>query len=109
MRYADFRSLVKDMNCDLGETETEIYVKERISNRLIASVTKNKRFIFSTYPALKDLNQSEQEELFHLLTGIASTPTEEREEEKRYRLKLNVNVLNNGNLYLVKNIEKKII
>jgi hypothetical protein len=86
MKYSEFRRLAKDMNYNLGETKWEIRVRKKDTNRLIAHVAKDKRFIFLTYAPFKDLNQSEQEELFHLLTELSSTPPEEREEEKRYRL-----------------------
>ena len=101
MKYSEFRRLAKDMNYNLGETKWEIRVRKKDTNRLIAHVAKDKRFIFLTYAPFKDLNQSEQEELFHLLTELSSTPPEERKEENRYRLRVNFPQIN-GILYLCK-------
>lgn len=51
----------------------------------IASVWKNKMYAIETAPILfSGLKKEKQEQLFNLLTEYASTPIEERKEEKKY-------------------------
>lgn len=99
MKYSEFRRLVKDMNYDLGETKETIYVREKVMNRSIAYVGKDRRFIFSFYTVFDELRESEQEALFYLVTEIAKTSPEEREEIKLYRLKF-VGHVDDGYEYL---------
>ena len=92
MKYSEFRSIVKDMNYNLEETETGIKVRKKVLNRPIAYVGKEKRFIFSVYTVFDELKEAEQEELFYLVTELAKTPLEKRKEEKQYRLKFENNL-----------------
>jgi len=62
--------------------------------------------IDSNFSAFTNEGSREKRTIIENAVKLASTPIEEREEEKRYRLKLTVNVLSGGNLYLVKNIKK---
>ena len=92
MKYAEFRRMIKDMNYKLEETETLIYVRKKLTNQPIAYVSKEKRFTFIVYAAFGELNQSDQEELFYLVTELSKKPIEDREEEKQYRLKFENNL-----------------
>jgi hypothetical protein len=99
MKYSEFRRLVKDMNYNLEETEEVICVRKKVLDRPIARVGKDKRFIFSFYTAFEELKEAEQEDLFELLYRLAKTPLEEREEEKRYRLRF-IGEVDDGCCYL---------
>lgn len=51
----------------------------------VATVWKNKMYAIETKPILfSNFKKKKQEQLFKLLTEYASTPIEEREEEKKY-------------------------
>ena len=102
MKYSEFRRLVKDVNFNLEETEATIYVREKVTNRSIAYVGKDRRFVFSVYTAFDELREAEQEELFYLGTEISKTPLEEREEEKRYMLRVHVPQVGNPTVFLHK-------
>ena len=66
---------------------------------LIATVQINKRFVFDIKKYFDLTSLKEQEKLFSCLVEYASTPLEEREEEKKYRYKIKFD------LYPGRNIE----
>lgn len=91
MKYSEFRRVVEDMNYNLEE-ETALVVREKVTDRPIVYVGRESRFAFSLYTRFHELKESEQEDLFNLVTELSKTPIGEREEEKRYRLKFENNL-----------------
>ena len=84
------------------ETNNTIYIQNSYKHN-IAYVEKSKRFeMVTAVDSDLALNNSGKEELFMLMTEYAKTPIEEREEQKKYKLKHKL-VSENGYL----NVENK--
>jgi hypothetical protein len=93
MKYSEFKGIVSDMNYDIRETGSDIQVRTEQPSVPVALVSKTSRFMLSTFNAyFEELKEAEKEDLFYLVTELAKTPLEEREEEKRYRLKFENNL-----------------
>lgn len=72
----------------IGNNERLLEVRKQDSD-LIATVTTNKRFYFyNNHNSFYALEENKKQQLFNLLTEYASTPVEEREEEKKYMYRI---------------------
>ena len=100
MKYSEFKGIVSDMNYDIRETGSDIQVRTEQPSVPVALVSKTSRFMLSTFNAyFEELKEAEKEDLFYLVTELAKTPLEEREEEKRYRLRF-IGEVDDGCCYL---------
>lgn len=101
MKTKKFIKEVEAMGFVIDEYEGSICVKT-VRHSTLAFITKDKTFAFSNgYDSFCSLGETKKQQLFNLLTEYASTPIEEREEEKKYRYYLKDTTglnLNHGNL-----------
>jgi len=106
MKYSEFKEKMGNMGFQIKETEKQIVVFNTIGETAVLIPKYCTYSLDTRFTGYERLNEMDREYIFYNANALASTPIEEREEEKRYRLKLTVNVLSGGNLYLVKNIKK---
>ena len=94
MKYSEFKREVEDMGFIYKEEQREIWVTELYGN-IVLTIGKNVRFNVDTaYEPFDGLSENFREKLFDLSIRLSRTPLEDREYEKKYRLKLNAPVLN---------------
>jgi len=88
MRYSEFEQLVKDEGFDTNETGESLFVLSNQKN-IVTSVGKTKMFMLDTnWYYFQYLSDYDKERLLKLAIELARTPLDEREDEKRYRLRL---------------------
>lgn len=108
MRTSEFREALKELGFEVRMVGSErILINKRYGIETFASVLKNKKWGLDTdFNDFYNLEETKQGELFSILTTYASTPIAEREEEKRYRLKL-INKMVDENVSYLNKIKKK--
>lgn len=100
MKTSEFKEAVEELGFKLEKTDNEIESELNISltssNETLASISLKTRYdIFIYFEDCPNLiNEEEQKKLFYLSVAYASTPIAEREEEKRYLLKIEENLMN---------------
>lgn len=101
MKYNVVKNKVENRGYGYNDDGSVIEFFDKESNWPIVSISKLKQFVVSTaFLAFLSLNDIEQKIIGNLAFELASTPLEEREEEKRYRLKANLPQLQMSNIYL---------
>lgn len=90
LTYKEFEEIVNDMGCQVSFEETVVFVeKDSIldTNSIVASISKTRMGIISIHgsPLLKE---EEIVAIGRLSWLLASTPLTDREEQKRYYLKV---------------------
>ena len=107
MRTSEFEGAMEELGFTI---EIDSYDEMHVNNSCgtVASVPKNKIYIIDTdWDDFEKLEENKQSELFFILTDYASTPIAEREEEKRYLLKLIApSLTETSNIFLNKVINK---
>ena len=88
MKYSEFERDIEAMGYSISIDLDNLYVKGRERACLISVGTHNAYIINSDYDHFRHLEDSKKEKLLGLVWQLASTPLEERNEEKRYRLRL---------------------
>ena len=107
MKYSEFKNNVKLIGFETKESNRDIYV-ERIRETVI-SVSKEFRFGVDTgWTGFSKEQENVLLELYANACELAKTPLAEREEEKRYKLRLNIPLLGNSVEYLSMNDENKV-
>lgn len=88
MRTNEFREAIEELGFRVEiYSNAEIFIND--CHGTFASIPKNKRYNVDTdWDGFDKFEETKQGELFSILTTYASTPIAEREEEKRYRVKL---------------------
>ena len=88
MKYSEFERTVKSMGLFLNDREGEIYVEDD-SQFPVLTVSKLDEMVIDTeYPSFIELPYGKKDTLLILVVTLAKTPLAEREEEKKYHLKL---------------------
>lgn len=88
MKYSEFEIEVRKMGFYVGYRPLYLFVVDRHAEKL-ASISKEfDMWVDTEYQEFTKLPQEQRAALFDLLYEIAKTPLAEREEEKRYRLRL---------------------
>ena len=86
MKYSEFKREVEKLGCEVCNTSGDIVVKR--NTYTILTVNKNKEFEFDNewnkWSGIGEIKSP----LFDLAYQLAKTPLVEREEEKKYHLKL---------------------
>src|SRR5699024_10653297 len=87
MRYSEFEQLVKDEGFNTKKERASLHVFDN-QKRAIASIGMSEMFMLDTnrYYFLL-LSDYDKKRLFNLATELASTPLDEREDEKKYYVK----------------------
>lgn len=88
MKYSEFKRDIEEMGYSIVNGKDDLYVRKR-RHRMIISIGLNSTYVIdSKFESFKDLEDLEKERLLNLAWQLASTPLDERVNEKRYRLKL---------------------
>ena len=88
MKYSEFETEVEKMGFYIGYSPLYLFVVDRYTERL-ASISKEfDMWLDTEYQEFPKLPQEQRAALFDLLYVISKTPLAEREEEKRYYLRL---------------------
>ena len=88
MRYSEFETEVEKMGFYIGYSPLYLFVVDRYTERL-ASISKEfDMWLDTEYQEFPKLPQEQRAALFDLLYVISKTPLAEREEEKKYYLRL---------------------
>lgn len=81
--------LVEELENSDGDSYIKVYINYSWELYYVARIELDKRYAFSTIEeAFDGLPEELQKELFNILVKFARTPTDEREEEKKYQYKL---------------------
>ena len=88
MKYSAFERDIKSMGYSLIHGIDDLYVKKGNLDLVISVGFRNTYTINSDYEHFRSLEDSEKERLLDLAWQLASTPPEERMDEKKYRLRL---------------------
>ena len=106
MRTSEFVEILKNRGYEVVFRGSVIKILDRIDDcveNLVAVVyLKDMYCIDMTWCGNLDMKESRRAELFDLVAEYASTPIAEREEEKRYRLKLVNKTVDDNASYLNK-------
>ena len=87
MKYSEFEREVEKLGFTHSSRCAEIVV--RVHGRTVMGVSTNREYIVdSEWDEFQSLHKKTQGELFDLAYQLAKTPIVEREEEKKYHLKL---------------------
>ena len=87
MKYSEFEREVEKLGFTHNTRCAEIVVK--VHGRTVMGVSTNREYIVdSEWDDFQDIHKKTQGELFGLAYQLAKTPLAEREEEKKYYLKL---------------------
>ena len=86
MKYSEFKREVEKLGCEVCNTSGDIVVKR--NTYTILTVNKNKEFEFDNEWNKWSRIGEIKSPLFDLAYQLAKTPLAEREEEKKYHLKL---------------------
>lgn len=113
MKYSEFEKDIEAMGYSIVNGKGDIYVEKRGHSYLISVGLRSTYTINSDYKLFRNLEDLEKERLFNLAWQLASTPLKDREDEKKYRLRIpfmnDVGYLNigeeNGNYYLTTKLE----
>ncbi len=88
MKYSEFERTVKSMGLFINDREGELYVEDD-SQFPVLTVSKLDEMVIDTeYPSFIELPYGKKDTLLILVVTLAKTPLAEREEEKKYHLKL---------------------
>ena len=87
MRYSKFKREVEKL--DLEVMSNQRYIDVAIDKTVFLEISKENQYTMNAdFWGFQFLASEIKRELFRLATELASTPLDEREDEKRYRLKL---------------------
>ena len=87
MKYSEFKREVEKLGFTHNRRCEEIVVK--VDGETVMGVSTSRKYIVDNeWKKYQELNETTQEQLFDLAYKLAKTPLAEREEEKKYHLKL---------------------
>lgn len=106
MRTSEFKKKVEELGFDIDRNMDGGFNIDS-EDDTVACLSRDARYNIDTdWIEFAKLKENKQNELFLILTEYASTPISEREEEKRYRLKLSLGVeLKDGNILYLNMLE----
>ena len=88
MKYSEFETEVEKMGFYIGYSPLYLFVVDRYTERLASISKKFDMWLDTEYQEFPKLPQEQRAALFDLLYVISKTPLAEREEEKKYYLRL---------------------
>ena len=89
MKYSKFKTEVEKMGFVVEDEGVPIYVDKSKDGETLVSIGKHKRFWLDPgWSGFNNLTEDQQLKLYDLAYELAKTPLAEREEEKRYWLRL---------------------
>ena len=107
MKYSEFKAEVEKLGFTHSTRCVEIVVK--VHGRTVMGVSTNREYIVDNeWDEFQSLHKKTQGKLFDLAYQLAKTPLAEREEEKRYRLRIVANLgFKDDQRFLNLNIERE--
>ena len=89
MKYSEFKAEVEKMGFVVEDDGTPIYVDKSKDGETLVSIGKHKRFWLDPgWSGFNNLTEDQKLKLYDLAYQLAKTPLAEREEEKKYYLRL---------------------
>ena len=88
MKYSEFIREVEAIGLNIGICGGYIDVLDEHDEPLLNVGTEYDFSICTDYSSFDELDKDDKKELFNLAAELASTPLKDREDEKRYRLRL---------------------
>ena len=88
MKYSEFKVEVEKMGLHLGVYESYVYVVDKHGDTVSCVGKEVTMGIDTDYEDFRNLPQEQRAAVFEALYKLAKTPLAEREEEKRYYLRL---------------------
>ena len=89
MKYSEFKTEVEKMGFVVEDEGVPIYVDKSKDGETLVLIGKHKRFWLDPgWSGFNNLTEDQQLKLYDLAYELAKTPLAEREEEKRYYLRL---------------------
>ena len=109
MKYSEFKREVEKMGFVVEDDGTPIYVDKSKDGETLVSIGKHKRFWLDPgWSGFNNLTEDQKLKLYDLAYQLAKTPLAEREEEKRYWLRIVANLgFMNDQRFLNLNIERE--
>lgn len=105
MKYSEFEREVEREGFNVDRKSGTVYVDSTTGT--VMSISTDDLFMFDCdWSAFVHLNRDVQEPLFDLAYQLAKTPPAEREEEKRYRLRLDVPAMSSKQAWSVYYLNK---
>ena len=92
MKYSEFKAEVRKMGFYIGYSQRYLFVIDRNGDKFAGISKELDMWVDTEYEEFPKLPQEQRADLFDLLYEIAKTPLAEREEEKRYRLRIVANL-----------------
>ena len=89
MKYSEFKAEVEKMGYWVDNDKSPLYVDKSKGGETIIEIGKHKRFsVDPSWSGFHTIPEENQIAIYNLAHALAVTPLAEREEEKRYRLRL---------------------
>ena len=109
MKYSEFEMEVEKLGFVVDDSSTPIHVDKNEGGETLMSVGRHKRFWLDPgWSGFNNLTEDQQLKLYDLTYQLAKTPLAEREEEKRYRLRIVANLgFRDDQRFLNLNIERE--
>ena len=109
MKYSEFKAEVEKLGYVVDDSSTPIYVDTIEDGETLMSIGKHKRFWLDPWwSGFIHLNEDQKLKLYDVAYQLAKTPLAEREEEKRYRLRIVANLgFRDAQRFLNLNIERE--
>ena len=92
MKYSEFKAEVEKLGLHLGVYESYVDVVDKHGDTVSCVEKEVTMGIDTDYEDFRNLPQEQRAAVFEALYKLAKTPLAEREEEKRYRLRLITNL-----------------
>ena len=91
MKYSEFKAEVEKMGYWVDNDKSPLYVDKSKGGETIIAIGKHKRFsVDPSWSGFHTIPEENQIAIYNLAHALTVTPIAEREEEKRYRLRLDV-------------------
>ena len=89
MKYSEFKTEVEKLGFVVEDDGAPIYVDKSKDGETLVAIGKHKRFCIDPgWSGFNNLTEDQQLKLYDLAYQLAKTPLAEREEEKKYYLRL---------------------
>ena len=88
MKYSEFEDVMNHYGYITENKTYDLYVRKVQGNRIVCIDKEDSHAICTDYVEFLELPQDEKNFLLDIFLDLAKTPLEEREEEKRYYLRL---------------------
>ena len=93
MKYSEFKAEVEKMGYWVDNDKSPLYVDKSKGGETIIAIGKHKRFsVDPSWSGFHTIPEENQIAIYNLAHALTVTPFAEREEEKRYRLRIVANL-----------------